>query len=163
MMKKIRVKNQLLASLIINRCLYGSLSVLLGLTGLFYPHTVRYFVIEEIAGDLFFLSIFLVFSGLLLLIDAFCNLLLILSPTIRYLSSFCEFARMLRPLCFMPSALCYLFMAWTAFDANFKYDGWLFSGALNFILAFFGLISALHETLIVNEKNRYKENVCRKY
>lgn len=157
-----RVHEQIQVGLGLNRMLYGLLSAIYIVLG--YAHLSgsadSALIPFEWAGVGFSLSLVMAVCGLILTIDGLVALMIVAFPEIKVIQTICNLATRSRIWCFIPISFCYLGFAFLMLKEFTVSGAWYVALPMNFVLSAFGLAFSLHENVIVNEKNRYKENVC---
>lgn len=155
-----RLREQMQVGLGLNRMLYGLLSVIYIVLGYAHLSSSADSALIHWVGVGFSLSLVMAVCGLILTIDGLVALMIVAFPKVKVIQTICNLATRSRIWCFIPISFCYLGFAFLMLKEFTVSGAWYVALPMNFVLSAFGLAFSLHENVIVNEKNRYKENVC---
>lgn len=158
-----KFRKQLQMSLCIIRIFYGVCTLGYVLSGLYASRSVFYAPIHHTEFTLLLIGGFMLVGGSLLVVDGAAGVAVVFFPRIHILEAICNLAQKVRTWCFVPVAFSYLMITYSAAKLT-DFDDQSFNVviSLTIIYALFGLLFSLHENVIVNERNRNKEDVCRK-
>lgn len=158
-----KFRKQLQMSLCLIRIFYGVCALGYILSGLYAPKSVFYAPVHYSQFSLWMIGGFMVCGGVLLIIDGLAGSLVVFYPRIQILEVICKAAQKVRTWCFIPVAFSYLMITYSAFKIiDSDLSSFNVAIMLTIAHAFFGVLFSLHENVIVNERNRNKEDVCRK-
>lgn len=164
---KSKFRQQLQVGLCLIRLFYGFCAFFHIISGLFVPRSLFYEPINHSNFTLWLIGSCMIFGGFVLIVDGLAGLAVVFFPKIRVLEAICRMAQKVRTWCFIPVSFSYLmttFSIWKVVwdGSQDSFETAIFSSALTAIYALFGLLFSLHESIIVNERNSNKEDVCRK-
>lgn len=158
-----KFRTQLQMSLCIIRIFYGACTLGYILSGIYAPHSVFYAPIHHTEFTLLLIGGFMLLGGALLVVDGVAGVAVVFFPQIHILEAICNLAQKVRTWCFVPVAFSYLMITYSTIKLeDFDAQSSNVVIALTLLYALFGLLFSLHENVIVNERNRNKEDVCRK-
>ncbi len=157
--RKKRFRDQLSMSLFLMRAAYGLLAMYTVIAGVFLSDSALSQLVTQ--GLVVKVSLKVLFvSSVIFLLDVVIGTYNILGRHRRIMEKLCALGNKLRPWGYAPSVVCYLGLCYQVIDNRLNILGWQELSIFTGILSVIGAIFWYHESVVVNQANRHKDDVC---